>query len=69
MENKKMTPENRKYLDDKLVLIGAANLKQDKFANWAGSRLDAARKLPAKWGKQTRAIDALYAEYKLNNGE
>ena len=33
MENKKMTPEKRKYLDKKLILIRAANLEQDKFEN------------------------------------
>ena len=58
-----MTPEKRKYLDDKLILIRAANLRQDKFENWAGPRLDAAQNLPVKWGKRARAVNNLYAEY------
>ena len=69
MENKKMTPEKRKQLDDKLILIKAANLEQDKFENWGGVRLEAARKLPVKWGKQARAVNNLYAEYRLYNGQ
>ena len=64
MDMQTTTNERRKQLDKKLILIRAANLEQDKFENWGSVRLEAARKLPVKWGKQARALNNLYAEYK-----